>query len=52
MTWVMVVAGYYTGLGGIAVVEGLGSSDVEVGESSEGFAVGACPALRTHCSSP
>lgn len=48
----MVVADYYTGLGGIAVVEGLGSSDGEVGESSGAFAVEACQTFRTYCSRP
>ena len=48
----MVVAGYYTGLGGIAAVEDLESSDAEVAGSSEEFAVEACYAFRTHCNNP
>ena len=46
----MVAAGCYTGLGGIAVVEDLESSDAEVGESLGAFAVEACQAFRTCCS--
>ncbi len=45
----MVVAGYCTGLGGIAAVEGLESSG-GVGENLGAFAVGACQAFRTCCS--
>lgn len=44
----MVVAGYYTGLGGIAAVEDLESSDVEVAESLGALAVEPCQAFRTH----
>ena len=45
----MVVAGCYTGLGGIAAVEDLESSGVEVGESLGAFAVVACQAFRKYC---
>lgn len=48
----MVVAGCYTGLGGIVAVEDLESSDVEVGGSLGAFAVEACQAFRTYCSKP
>lgn len=48
----MVVAGCYTGLGGIAAVEDLESSDAEVGESLGAFAVEACLASRTYYSKP
>ncbi len=45
----MLVAGCYTGLGGIAAVEGLESSG-GVGENLGAFAVGVCQAFRTCCS--
>ena len=48
-TWARVVAGCYTGLGGTATVEELGSSDGEVGERSGPLVVEASQASRTCC---
>ena len=43
------VADYCIGLGDTEVVEGLVSSDVEVGESLVPLAVETCQAFRTYC---
>ena len=48
-TWARVVAGCYTGLGGTATVEDLGSSDGEAGESLGPWVVEASQTSRTCC---